>query len=139
MMMWQCNQRASAAMWPVRLIIATMAVAVSATFTGTRVEAALARRGGEFRLNSSRAGGISSPQVASMPDGGFFVVWQNNGDIIARRFDSASESLGLESIVNQTSPDTAPGQRVAASSNGSVLVVWSARARRQLLFPIDGD
>lgn len=92
----------------------------------TRLDAQLARRGHEFSVNASSEGDQTSPQIAALPDGGFFVVWQSGGDLMARRFSSASEPVGADLRVNESTPDTDPGQRLAVAGDGSVLVAWCA-------------
>ncbi|MEO8604328.1 MAG: hypothetical protein ABI629_17270 [bacterium] len=89
-------------------------------------EARLARRGGEFLVNSVSGGGQQDPQIVALPDGGFFLLWQRGGNVVARRFGAASQPLGPEFQVNQTAPGTPQRSRVAAGSDGSVLVVWCA-------------
>jgi hypothetical protein len=102
------------------------AVLVVVAAGATKVEAQLARRGNEFRVNSVAGGDQTDPQIAALPDGGFFVVWRSNGDLLSRRFSSTSQPLGPELKVNETIPDTHPGQRLAVAGDGSVLVTWCA-------------
>ncbi|MBX3023528.1 hypothetical protein KF840_01320 [bacterium] len=88
--------------------------------------AALARRGGEFRLNSVTEGDQQLRQLVAMPDGGFVVLFQNPGGVAVRRFDGNAEPLGPDVQVNAMHGGINPVARAAVSPDGTLLVVWMA-------------
>jgi len=86
----------------------------------------LARRGGEFLINTVTDGDQRGSRIAVLPDGGFVVVWQSNGNVAARRFDAETRPLGPEFQVNSTTPGRGPAPSVAAAPDGSMLVAWES-------------
>jgi hypothetical protein len=94
---------------------------------GQRFNRAGVSVGDEFQIDSSTTSEHRLPSVASLPDGGFVVVWESYySGIFARRFDSAGAATGGEFQVNADAPydyQTAPS--VAADAAGRFVVVWS--------------
>jgi hypothetical protein len=86
----------------------------------------LARRGGEFLVNSVTAGNQRKPKIAALPDGGFVVVWQNEAQVAARRFDAETQPVGPEVQVNSLAACFPPEPTVAAAPDGSLLFAWCA-------------
>jgi hypothetical protein len=92
----------------------------------------------EFQVNTLTAYRQMLPDVASMPDGGFVVVWESDfipgGDpllgIQARRFrDNGSPRDPVEFQVNTFTPFGQRSPDVATSARGDFAVVWdSARS-----------
>jgi hypothetical protein len=88
--------------------------------------AKLARRGGEFRLNSVTEGDQQLRQVLTMPDGGFVVLFQNPGGVAARRFDVNANPLGPDVQITPVHPGINPVVRGAVSPDGTLLLAWMA-------------
>jgi hypothetical protein len=88
--------------------------------------AKLARRGGEFRLNSVTEGDQQLRQLLTMPDGGFVVLFQNPGGVAARRFDVNANPLGPDVQITPVHPGINPVVRGAVSSDGTLLLAWMA-------------
>lgn len=88
--------------------------------------------GNEFVIAASRDGlGHSRPSVASLPDGGFVVVWEALGrDQVSRKISVArynSEGLVVGPVrVLGTSADVDRAPAVTAHSNGKIVVAWIA-------------
>lgn len=109
----------------VRLTSTAVMVAGLAVFGWTEImRAQLARRGGEFTINSVTGGNQRRPQVASLPDGGFAVVWDNEGQVAARFFDAASQPLRAELQVNSKGACFPPAPSLAVAPDRSSLVAW---------------
>ncbi|MGH7789498.1 MAG: hypothetical protein ACRERC_21680 [Candidatus Binatia bacterium] len=90
------------------------------------VQAELARRGGEFLINTVRDGDLRQPHIAALPDGGFTVAWGSLDQIAARRFDAATQPLGPEFQVNSRGTCYKIDPSLAAAADGSLLVAWCA-------------
>lgn len=88
--------------------------------------AELARRGGEFMINSVTEGNQRWPSIAAFSNGEFAVVWTNEGQVAARRFDAATNPLGPEFQVNSTAACFPPTPHLAAAPDGSLLIGWCA-------------
>ncbi len=82
----------------------------------------LLRQGPEIPVNLTTRFFQSDSSVAIGADGGFLVVWSDNGQIRARRFDAAGHPRGGEITVNAGETSRSPG--VAASPTGESMVVW---------------
>lgn len=91
----------------------------------------LPRDSDEFQINTTSAGNQTEPAVAIAADRGFLVVWEGPGqtgvDIFARLFDPNADPLTDELLVNAAVPGQRTCPRVAASANGSFVVVWEER------------
>jgi hypothetical protein len=100
---------------------------------GQRYNAAGARLGGEFRVNSYTTGSQVEPSVSVSPTGGFVVAWTSyagdgSGDVMfARRFDASGNAVGNDFVVNSYTPGNQysfRGQQVAHDSRGNFVVTW---------------
>jgi hypothetical protein len=85
--------------------------------------------GAEFQVNAFTEGDQSRAAIARQGDAGYIVVWDSLRDgssqgIFARRFDSTGAPLAVEFQVNSSTIDAQFGPAVAATGNGSFVVVW---------------
>ena len=86
----------------------------------------------EFRVNTYTTGNQEMPSIASLPNGGFVVVWESYGQdgsndgIYVQRFDGGGNKIGQEVRVNSytTSDQTLPA--VAALPDSGFVVVWQS-------------
>ncbi|HXE41411.1 MAG TPA: hypothetical protein VN516_00195, partial [Candidatus Baltobacteraceae bacterium] len=106
------------------------------------------KSGGEFLINQFTAYNQRTPAIASLPDGGFVVVWVSEQqrtiagtnsaftpasgiltqsvDIYGRLFDHSGSPTGNEFLINADfNPCANPA--VAATTGGSYAVAWGAR------------
>lgn len=99
---------------------------------GQRFDAAGARRGTEFQVNSFTDYSQERPAVACSADGGFVVVWQGgaqDGDgygIFGQRLDSDGAKAGSEFRINTYTTGTQQLPVVASADGGSFVVVWES-------------
>jgi hypothetical protein len=96
-----------------------------------RFDAAGARVGGEFQVNSTTAGNQYRPQAAADAAGNFVVVWDGDTDgsnwgIFGQRFDATGAPLGAEFRVNSYTTDRQTFPQVARAAAGSFVVAWSS-------------
>lgn len=97
---------------------------------GVSVSQEINKRGEEFHINTYTAGNQEMPAVACLPDGGFVVVWQSDGQdgsgngIYGQRFDSDGDPVGDEFQVNTHTTDGQQWPEAAALSSGGFVVVW---------------
>ena len=90
------------------------------------VAAQLARRGGEFQINTVTKGDQLAVRLAALPDGGFIAMWKNTDNVAARRFDVETKPIGPEFQVNATATNADPFPSFAAAPDGSLFFAWSA-------------
>ncbi|MEJ8570933.1 hypothetical protein [Microbaculum marinum] len=89
-------------------------------------------RGGSFRVNGYTNDNQTNPDVATLENGGFVVVWTSEGQdgsissIYARRFDKNGNKVGKEFRVNTYNDEDQFSPRVAGLSNGGFVVVWGS-------------
>jgi YD repeat-containing protein len=93
---------------------------------GNAVAAQLARRGGEFQINTVTEGDQLGARLAPLPDGGFVAMWKGNGNVAARRLDVDTQPLGPEFQVNTMPPNVDPDPSFAAAPDGSLFFAWCA-------------
>jgi hypothetical protein len=80
-----------------------------------------------FEQDSSQ---VSYPEISAMPDGGFIVVWANDGirlsNIFARRYSATGVPVGATVAVATTTQFTSSfaHAKVAVLKDGSFIVVW---------------
>jgi cysteine-rich repeat protein len=102
---------------------------------GQRFDAAGARIGGEFQVNTYTTGPQDFPAVAMDAAGRFLVVWQSgasssNGPdgsraaIAGRWFDASGVPIGNEFVVNTYTTNFQTQAAVAASPTAGFVVVW---------------
>jgi hypothetical protein len=95
-----------------------------------RLDASGAPRGGEFRVNTTTAGGQARPDVAADDTGGFVVVWQSAGQdgsgygVFAQRYDGAGLPRGGEFRVNTYTTADQRLAAVASDAAGNFVVGW---------------
>lgn len=88
--------------------------------------------GSEFQINSVTANTQSIPDVASLPDGGFVVVWHSNGQdgssggVYGQRYDNTGAAFGAEFRVNTTTSGSQSIPAVASLADGGYIVVWES-------------
>jgi hypothetical protein len=90
-----------------------------------------ARVGTEFQVNQFTTGYQQSADVAMQPSGGFVVAWsdaeqEENAGIFARRYDADGDPAGDEIAAHSYATADKFVPRVAASGDGTFLVVWSS-------------
>ena len=87
------------------------------------------RLGAQIAVNSTILNHQLSPELATLADGGFVVVWYDSpaagagSALRAQRFDSGGAPLGSELQVNMTSTNTIH-PAVAALAGGGFVVTW---------------
>jgi hypothetical protein len=106
---------------------------------GQRFDSNGNRVGSEFQVNTWTTGDQAHPSITSLPNGGFVVVWDSNGQdgsgagVYGQRFDSNGNKVGSEFRVNTwttysyselvlSSWDSMPS--ITSLSNGGFAVVW---------------
>ena len=77
--------------------------------------------GMEFQINSSTATNARHPRVAALTDGGFVIVYQQNGAVLGRRYDSASMPLAAAFQVDAGAGYPA----VAGLKDGGFVATWA--------------
>jgi hypothetical protein len=111
---------------------------------GQRYAADGTAQGSEFRANSYTTGDQSMPSVTALPDGGFVVTWQSNGQdgdgygVYGQRFAGDATRLGGEFRINQATAGNqslSDGQTVL---NGNSQIVALADGRLVQMFVDNG-
>ena len=89
--------------------------------------------GSDFQVNTYTTSNQSNAAVTALPDGGFMVVWDDDGgrdgdrsSVHGQRFDSAGQPVGDEFQVNSTSSNDQHNADVGASADGSVVVAYDS-------------
>jgi hypothetical protein len=104
--------------------------------------AAGAKVGGEFLVNTTTSGVQDMPTVAALASGGFVVAWEDasglGGDargtgIKAQVFSAAGAKIGSELLVNTTTALDQTAPSIAPMSSGGFVVAW------QDMSGLDGD
>ncbi|MCP5155360.1 MAG: tandem-95 repeat protein [Ectothiorhodospiraceae bacterium] len=90
-----------------------------------------APRSTEFLVNSTEQFGQSAPRVAVTADGGFVVVWTDEGGAdgsawgtFGQRFDATGAVVGDEFLVNTRTINSQYAGDVAGLAGGGFVVVW---------------
>ena len=97
-----------------------------------RIDAAGARVGAEWRVNTTTAGNQGTPAVAANGSGAFAVVWvSENQDgsgrgIYLQRYAAGGIALGTETRVNTTIDGDQVAPSVAIAADGSLVVAWQS-------------
>jgi hypothetical protein len=95
---------------------------------GQRFDAAGAKLGGEFPVNTYTTGEQFEPRVAVDDAGDFVVVWTDvDRGVFGQRFDSTGVRRGPEFQVNTDTSGFPETPRVAADRRGNFVVVWNQR------------
>jgi hypothetical protein len=88
------------------------------------------RRGGEFSVNTTTAGGQGAPSAAMDADGDFVIAWQSRDQdgsgsgVYAQRYGAAGLPRGSEFRVNTTTQGEQAQPDVAMDADGDFLVAW---------------
>ncbi len=99
---------------------------------GQRFDAAGARRGDEFQVNTFTDGSQAHPTIACSAAGEFVVAWDSgrqDGDgygIFAQRFGTDGGRVGEEFRVNTTTAGTQQLPAVAADAEGNFVLAWES-------------
>ena len=103
---------------------------------GQRFNAAGAKLGGEFLVNTSTSDDQMEPAVAVDPVGNFVVTWASFGQdgsgwgVYARRFNAAGTALDANAFrVNQTTLNWQYQPDVSMDNSGNFVVTWAADAQ----------
>ena len=85
----------------------------------------------EFQVNTWSPNSQIYPSVASLPSGGFVVVWSGAGQgdssgVYGQRFDSNGDKVGSEFQVNTWTTEGQGVARVASLPGGGFVVVWES-------------
>ena len=98
---------------------------------GQRYDSAGVAQGGEFQVNTFTSSVQYQSHVVGLAGGGFAVVWASFGQdaastygVFAQRYDSAGVEQGGEFQVNTHTTSTQEAPRVAALTDGGMVVVW---------------
>jgi hypothetical protein len=105
---------------------------------GQRFDAAAARMGEEFQVNSYTTGRQGSPAVAIDGDGNFVVVWESSGygsaqdgsstGVFGQHFLGTGTPIGPEFQVNTYTTGAQFEPSVTAAPDGDFVVVWTSES-----------
>ena len=99
---------------------------------GQRLDAAGAKLGPEFNVNTFTTGFQGRANVAVGPEDDFAIVWQSAGQdgsdfaVRAQHFDPTGRRLGLELPVNAITTNIQGAASIAAQPNGQFVAVWDS-------------
>jgi hypothetical protein len=97
-----------------------------------RFDAAGAKVGGEFRVNTATTGAQSVRGVAMDAQGRAVVVWDSNAngqyDVLAQRYDAAGVAKGANFVVNASTGGTQNFPAVAMDAAGDFVIAWQSDA-----------
>ena len=88
--------------------------------------------GGTFQISTHTTGGNTEPEIARASPGLFIVTWKGHPqnffdkDVLARRVNAGGVPVGSVFQANTFSTEYQTSPRVAASPNGSFVIVWSS-------------
>ena len=99
-------------------------------------DAAGARVGGEFLVNSQTANTQNDPVVVARPDGGFSIVWTTSDSlqdgssmaVKGQYFDAAGQRIGGEFLVNSLAAGSQFLPAAASLADGTLAVVWTSES-----------
>jgi hypothetical protein len=86
--------------------------------------------GAEFRVNTYTPNNQMSPAIASLPDGGFVITWEGDGqnslnyDIYAQSYAANGAAKGAEFRVNTDTPNAQGYPAIAGLPNGGFVITW---------------
>ena len=101
---------------------------------GQRFDAAGAKIGPVFQVNTYTTGSQTHPAIAMDRAGNFVVVWQNypqdgaGTGIFAQRFNNGAEKLGGELAVNTYTTNSQFEPSIALERDGGFVVAWTSEA-----------
>ncbi|MEO1689191.1 MAG: flagellar hook associated protein, partial [Pseudomonadota bacterium] len=89
----------------------------------------------EFQVNTFISGNQTDPEIATLLDGTYVVVWTSadqdgsgNG-VVAQRYSAEGAPLGLPFIVNSNAASVQDDPAVAATADGGFVVVWESASQ----------
>jgi hypothetical protein len=87
--------------------------------------------GSEFQVNTWTTDNQANPSITSLPNGGFVVVWDGEGQgdnsgVYGQRFDSNGNKVGSEFQVNTWTTGQQDSPSITTLSNGGFVVVWQS-------------
>ena len=94
-------------------------------------DAAGAKLGAEFVVNTTTQGSQSGADVDALPGGGFLVTWQGPGagtsgfNIFGQVFDNAGARVGAEFVVTSVTAGSQTAARVDVLPSGDIVVTWT--------------
>jgi len=95
-----------------------------------RFDAAGARVGAEFRVNTLGVDTVPRPSIVALPGGGFAVAWQSvqdgGYDVHAQRFDAAGARVGGEFRVNDVTTGRQSDVVLVDRPDGGFTAVWAS-------------
>ena len=86
----------------------------------------------ETRVNTFTSGGQGQPQIASLADGGYIIVWESDGQdgsgkgIYGQLYDAHGHKLGSESHISATSINSQYNPSVTGLADGGFYVAWTS-------------
>ncbi|WP_148219482.1 beta strand repeat-containing protein [Azospirillum sp. B510] len=100
---------------------------------GQRYNAAGGKVGGEFLVNTATAANQHDSRMASLPDGGFLVMYTagDNQDgsgagIFGQRYDANAVRVGGEFLLTDTTAGNQYQQAMAVRDDGSIVTAWAS-------------
>lgn len=97
-----------------------------------RYNAAGSPEGGEFQVNMFTSGNQTFPEIATVENGGFVIVWESDEQdgsgkgIFARSYDSDGSPAGIEFQVNTIINGDQSSPAIASGPNGGFIVTWES-------------
>ena len=97
-------------------------------------DAAGAKVGGEFQVNTTAVNSQDQPAVISLPGGGFTVTWHDNSNLAsdasgfgikAQVFDNAGTKLGSEVQINGATNGNQEQPSITALASGTLVLTWT--------------
>ena len=89
--------------------------------------------GSEIQVNTYIENNQQNSKQVALNNGSFVVTWQSNGQdesswgVYGQIFDKNGNKKGSEFLVNTTTDDEQRNPSIAASSDGSFIIVWQSR------------
>lgn len=90
-------------------------------------------KGLAFTVNTTTAGNQTTPDVAALADGGFVVVWDDNGPldrIAGQRFNDKGGKVGAEFLAGGLGNEVSPS--VAVLGDGRFIVTFEAASNKDI-------
>ena len=87
--------------------------------------------GVETRINTTITENQSHPELATLEDGGYVVIWNSfghdgyRGGIYGQRFDANGVAVGTEFLVNTITDGDQANAQIVALTDGGFLVMWN--------------
>lgn len=83
---------------------------------------------GQTRVNTTTSGNQLEPNVATLSDGGYVIVWTNEGSesIFSQRYNASGVKVGSESVVSTSLSRSHADAVVTGLTSGGYVVAWKA-------------